>query len=151
MARTRERDVNQLVEQIAEAEIAEAAALERLDTRAQNRWADHRHKAIQELLARGELGRAALEKMLHHELPLVRLSAATNVFEWAPDRAVPVLEELLTWAYVQKDSKHPGLRPMVASTVLGDAKVLLARHYGVRLREVVRLVLGIEEDPRPWT
>jgi hypothetical protein len=113
--------------------------------------ADRRHKAIQELLARGEPGRAALEELLHHELPLVRLAAATNVFGWAPRRAVPVLEELLAWAYAQKDSKRPGLRPLIAVVIMSDAEFLLSQHYGIRLRDVVRQVLGTEEVTRPWT
>lgn len=92
MTRTREPGVDQLVEQIVQATTAEAGTLERQEMRAQNRLADRRHKAIQELLSRGETGRAALEGLLHHELPLVRLAAATSVFEWASDRAVPVLE-----------------------------------------------------------
>lgn len=150
MKQVRGPAVCNLVERLVQAEAAAAEAYARQDMKAQNRWADRRHEAVQELLARGEPGRAALEELLQHELPLVRLAAATNVFDWAPDRAASVLEELLAWAYVQKDSKHPGLRPMVASTVLGDVKILLARHYGIRPREVVRRVLGIEEDPRPW-
>jgi hypothetical protein len=34
---------------------------------------------------------------------------------------------------------------------MSDAEFLLSQHYGIRLREVVPRVLGIEEGPRPWT
>jgi hypothetical protein len=91
MTQDRNLSIEQLIDQIVEAEIASAEALERQGTKAQNRWADRRHMAIRELLSRGEPGRVALEGLLHHELPMVRLAAATNVFEWDPDRAVPVL------------------------------------------------------------
>lgn len=151
MTQDRNLSIEQLIDHIVEAEIASAEALECQDTKAQNRWADRRHIAIRELLSRGVPGRVALEGLLHHELPLVRLAAATNVFEWDPDGAVSVLEELLAWAYAQKDSKRPGLRPLTAVVVMSDAEFLLSQHYGIRLRDVVPRVLGIEEDPRPWT
>jgi hypothetical protein len=142
MTRTRASSVDQLVERIVQAEIAEAAALERLDTRAQNRCADRLDAAIRELLSQGEAGRTTLEKLLQHERPMIRLAAASKVLEWDPDRAVPIFEQLLAWAFLQQEEKRPGVRPMVASFVLHNAKYFLAQHYGIQLREVVPHVLS---------
>jgi hypothetical protein len=139
MTRTRASGVEQLVEELVRAEAEAAQAYARQDMKSQNIWADRREAAIQKLLSMGPTGRAALENLLYHDLPVVRGVAATHVRKWAPEKAVPVLEALLAWADAQKGAD--GLRPPIAGLVLFSAKVLLAQHYGIGIQDVVPCIL----------
>jgi hypothetical protein len=140
MKQVRGPAVRNLVERLVQAEAAAAEAYARQDMKAQNRWADRREAAIRELLSSGPAGQAALEELLHHDLPVVRGVAAAHVLKWAPEKAVPVLEALVAWGHLQKGAD--GLRPPIAGLVLFSAKVLLSQYYGIRVREVVPRVLG---------
>src|SRR5688500_6072957 len=65
---------------------------------AHNRWWRRADRTARKLIDRGENGKGAVEALLGHEEPIVRLGAASYVLKWAPDRAIPVLEDLLIWA-----------------------------------------------------
>jgi hypothetical protein len=136
-----EVSVEQLVQRLVEAEIAETAALDRQDMKAQNRWFDRSAAVITELLSKGEAGKAALEELLNHELPMVRMVAAASVLKWVPERALPVIEELVAWSH----GHAAGHRSPVVSHISLGAGGLLALHYGIDINEVVPRVLGIEE------
>lgn len=138
-----ERRIGQLVERLVQAELAEAAAVERLDMKAQNRWFDRATAVVQAILSEGETGKTALERLLDHELPMVRVTAAANVLKWAPERALPVLEEVMARAYWERDAR--GRRPAAAGHVLLNAEGLLALHYDIDINDVLPRVLGVEE------
>jgi hypothetical protein len=108
-----------------------------------NRWFDRSAALIQEILSEGESGKAALEGLLNYNLPMVRATAAANVLRWAPEHAIPVLNELLAWAYSERDPA--GRRPVIAGFVLLDVEGLLAVHYGIDINDVLPRALGVEE------
>lgn len=54
---------------------------------------DRLHGLAKSLRATPE-GRAGLESLMGHALPGVRLLASTECLAWAPDAAIPVLEEI---------------------------------------------------------
>jgi hypothetical protein len=135
--------IDQLLKRLIEAKIGEAAALEREDMRAQNRWADRREAVIRDILSYGDEGRAALEGLLNHERPMIRLVAAAHVLKWSPERAIPMINELLAWSHAERDVA--GRRPPIASFVSRNAQALLSLHYDIDINDVLPRVLGVEE------
>jgi HEAT repeat protein len=108
------------------------------DIPAHNRWMRRGDRAAQKLIDRGENGKDALEALLGHEEPSVRLGAASYVLKWAPDRAIPVLEDLLIWAKQDRSRDIFGEPFLVIQNVHG----LLAQHYGISFRDVDARVFG---------
>ena len=99
---------------------------------AHNRWFRRSDRAAQKLIERGENGKGTLEALLGHAEPIVRLAAASYVLKWAPDRAIPVLEDLLIWAKRDRSRDIFGEAFQVIHNVHG----LLAQHYGISFRDV---------------
>jgi hypothetical protein len=118
----------------------ESRAFELADTQAQNRASDRRDALIDELVGLGASGRDKMEALMSHELPLARASAAATVMRWAPERAVPVLEDLLRWAIAERGDR--GQRSRTAAMILFDCKVLLSQHHRIQMHEVVPKVVG---------
>ncbi len=132
-----------LVDRLIQLKAAEGEAIEKLDTGDQNKCARQREKVIAQILDRGAEGRAAFEALLGHEMPLVRLSGAARVFDWAPELALPVLRELLSWSYNVRTAD--GRRPAVAGHILTTTEMILAEYHGISVIDVVERELGI-----PW-
>jgi len=89
-----ESHIRTLVDRLIESQKLEIAAREREDTRAGNRQVDKISAALRELV-QSPSGREALEHLLTHEIPEVRLQAAGEVMAWAPRKAIPVLGRLI--------------------------------------------------------
>ena len=102
------------------------------DIPAHNRWMRRADRAARKLIERGEKGKDALEALLGHEEPSVRLGAASFVLKWAPSRAIPVLEDLLIWAKRDRSGDIFGESLPVIQNVHG----LLALHYGISVLDV---------------
>ncbi len=113
---------------------------------AHNRWFRRSDRAAQKLIERGENGKATLEALLGHAEPIVRLAAASYVLKWAPDRAIPVLEDLLIWAKRDRSRNIFGEAFQVIQNVHG----LLAEHYDISFLDVDARVFGSRGLPLPW-
>jgi hypothetical protein len=116
------------------------------DIPAHNRWFRRSDRAAQKLIDRGENGKGTLEALLGHAQPIVRLAAASYVLKWAPDRAIPVLEDLLIWAKRDRSGDIFGEALQVILNVHG----LLAKHYGISVLDVDARVFGARGLPLPW-
>jgi hypothetical protein len=113
---------------------------------AHNRWFRRADRAVRKLIDGGENGKGAVEALLGHEEPSVRLGAASYVLDWAPSRAVPILEDLLIWAKRDRSGDIFG----EALQVIMDVHVLLAQHYGISVLDVDARVFGSRGLPLPW-
>ncbi len=118
----------------------EVRAFELADTPAQNRASDRRDALVDELVGLGASGRDKMEALMSHDLPLAQATAAATVMRWAPERAVPVLEDLLRWAIAERGAH--GRRSRTAAMILFDCKVLLSQHHRIQIHEVVPQVVG---------
>jgi hypothetical protein len=85
--------IQSLVDRLVRHQELEIAAREREDTRAGNQQVRHIGAALDALEA-SAAGRAALERLMRHDLPEIRLRAASCVMRWSPDTAIPVLGQL---------------------------------------------------------
>ena len=63
------------------------------DAKRANRLFDQHHEVAKRLRG-AEEGRSGIQALLAHSQDGVRLLAATDTLAWAPDAAVPVLEQL---------------------------------------------------------
>ncbi len=111
-----------------------------------NRWFRRSDRAARKLIDRGENGKDAVEALLGHAEPSVRLGAASYVLEWAPGRAIPVLEDLLIWAKRDRSGDIFG----EALQVILDVHGLLAKHYNINVLDVDARVFGGRGLPLPW-
>ena len=110
---------------------------------AHNRWFRRSDRAARKLIDRGENGKDAVEALLGHEEPSVRLGAASYVLDWAPARAIPVLEDLLIWAKRDRSGDIFGEALQVILNVHG----LLAQHYGISVLDVDAHVSATRDIP----
>jgi hypothetical protein len=85
--------IQSLVDRLVRHQELEIAAREREDTRAGNQQVRHIGAALDALEA-SAAGRAALERLMGHDLPEVRMRAARRVMRWSPNPAIPVLGQL---------------------------------------------------------
>lgn len=118
-----EAPVDELVGALMKHQALEIAACEREDVTAANRQTD-KLSAILDQLAGTPVGRLALEALLTHEMPEVRLRAAGAVMAWAPEMAIPVLGRLVA-DWKPKDPRR-GYVP-----VRTEAKGWLYDYFGV--------------------
>jgi len=72
----------------------EQAAMRRRDIPAANRHVEQITRALR-TLSGSPLGRQRLEGLLDHPDPSTRGRAASEIIQWVPERAVPVLAKLL--------------------------------------------------------
>lgn len=118
-----EAPVDELVGALMKHQALEITACEREDVAAANRQTD-KLSAVLDQLAGTPAGRFALEALLTHEVPEVRLRAAGAAMAWAPEKAIPVLGSLVAdWR--PKDPR----RGYVA--VRTEAKGWLYDYFGV--------------------
>jgi hypothetical protein len=78
-----------------------------------------------EILIKSAKGRLALETLMSHSEPFVRLRAAQYVRRWAPDLAIPVLGRMLLDEY-EDISVEESLEMIIG------AKDSLYLHFGIR-------------------
>ena len=125
-------EIDKLGQEFVTAMIAGRDAYGAGNVPAHNRWWRRADRAAQKLIERGENGKDAVEALLGHEEPIVRLGAASHVLKWAPGRAIPVLEDLLIWANRDRSGDIFGEALQVVLNVHG----LLAQHYGISVLDV---------------
>jgi hypothetical protein len=112
---------------------------------AHNRWWRRADRTARKLIDRGENGKGAMEALLGHAEPIVRLGPASYVLKWAPSRAIPVLEDLLIWAKRDRSGDLFGEALQVIQNVHG----LLAQQYGISVLDVDARVFGSRGLPLP--
>lgn len=116
--------VQKLAADFIRSEKLEIAAHAREDIATANRHAGKAF-ATRRTLAESTLGRRALEELMTHDLPEIRLGAAISVMAWDSEAAIPVLGQLVaTW--------KPGDAQKGYVAVSTDAKLALYDHFGVR-------------------
>lgn len=119
-----ENSIQKLVADFVRSEKLEIAAHARDDVTTANRHAGKAF-ATRRTLAESTLGRQALEELMAHEIPEIRLGAAISVMTWDSEAAIPVLGQLVaTWMPSDPQKGH-----VAVST---DAKLALYDHFGVR-------------------
>jgi hypothetical protein len=118
-----ETSVDELVGMLVKHQALEIAACEREDIVGANRHVD-KLSAILDQLARTVAGRQALEGLMSHEMPEIRLRAAGAAMAWAPEMAIPVLGRLVA-DWQPKDPR----RGYVA--VRTEAKGWLYDYFGI--------------------
>lgn len=133
----------ELAHEFVDAVIAGRDAFRRGDVPAHNRCRRREDRIAQAIIHRGQEGQAALEALLTHTVPSVRLAAASNVLKWGPSKAVPVLEDLLLWAKQDRSGDIFGEGLQVLHNVHG----LLAQHYGINALDIDSYVLA-KRGPR---
>lgn len=92
--KTSELPVGELVERFVKAQVRNQEAVREQNVPAANRQVDITMQTAEVLMNSAE-GRYALEKLMGHGEPFVRLRAAKFVRRWAPDLAIPVLGRML--------------------------------------------------------
>ena len=143
--RATEYSLDDLISQFVDYTRREIAAWEADSTPAVNRNVRQIGQRL-DLLKSTTEGRIALEDLIYHELPEVRLRAARVVLAWAPDKAIPVLGRLV--AEWKPANPKKGYIP-----VAFDAGVSLYEHWGIRSYNRDDLIeplarYGIELAPR---
>ncbi len=83
-----------LIEAYAAAAIAQQEALEKANSQTANKHYKMRASIYRELRSRGSEAQSHFLNLLKHTHVCVRGSAASNALEFAPDKAIPILEEL---------------------------------------------------------
>lgn len=134
------------VESLLENQLLWEAAIRKPDIPTANKYA-LRMTHIVRALRETEDGRLALEKLLRHSKPNIRLWAAGSVAEWNPDAAVPVLAKLLHEPLEKEASAQEGVGIVI------DAQGYLAHCFGLHpadLRELpgrlADMGIGLPED-----
>ncbi len=128
--------ISQLADKFVADRLGALAAYREQDIPRHNRWHDRARAAADELLSRGEAGRAEIEKLTRHASPSVRVAAASYVLKWSPNEAVPVLEKILLWA---DEDRTEGL--FGESLHVGQgASGLLSLHYRLNILDVRNFV-----------
>lgn len=122
--RATEYPLGDLISQLVDYTQREIAAWAADSTQSVNRNVLQIRRRLELLKATTE-GRAALEELMEHEWPEVRLRAARAVLKWAPDKAIPVLGRLV--AEWRPANPKKGYVP-----VAFDAGVSLYEHWGIR-------------------
>ena len=89
-----ELSTRKLCEWLVELCVRQHVAAKRLDTATYNQIHDWIYGITQDLLARGDEGRAVFRSLLVHEDANVRLKSAAACLRFAPDLGIPVLENL---------------------------------------------------------
>lgn len=118
-----DRSVDELVNLLIDFTRREIDAAAAENTPAVNRNAAQVAKWLQ-MLKSTPKGRAALEALMVHPLPEIRLRAANAAMSWAPDQAIPVLGLLVRdWRPVDP---RKGYIP-----VAFDASVSLFKHFNL--------------------
>jgi hypothetical protein len=139
-------DIERLVERLLRYQQLEIAAMEREDVSAGNRHFDKLHSALTQL-AKTSSGRDALEHLLDHDTPEVRLRAAGQIMAWAPNKAIPVLGHLIAeWRPKDRNKGYVAVRT--------EAKGWLYDHFGIKDFDQNKLIeplkaYGIELRRRP--
>lgn len=103
------------------------AAVCRLDPAAANRHLA-KAKAAAETLAATPEGRAEIEKLLAHPVVHIRLSAAEEMADWAPETAIPIFGRLLDADLIAMGVGSPDER----LDIRDRAKSWLYRYFDVR-------------------
>jgi hypothetical protein len=87
------------------------------------------HKKVLEALTAienaGSPGRDALERLMEHDIPQVRLWAAGRVIDWDPDRAIPVLARLIVEILPTESA------PVERMSIRGTASSHLEKFFGI--------------------
>lgn len=134
-----------LVDELVEYQMREIAAWAADDTNAVNRNVAQIIKRL-DLLKGTRDGRTALEDLMSHELPEVRLTAAGAVLAWAPEKAIPVLGRIVA-------ERRPPSPDKPRQPIAFDAAISLYEHWGIRSYNRDDLIeplarYGIELEPR---
>lgn len=116
--------VEDLVERFVKAQVKNQDAVREQNIPAANRQVDITMRTAEVLMKSAE-GRRALENLMVHSEPFVRLRAAKYVRRWAPDLAIPVLGRMLIDEY-EDISIEEGLEMIIG------AKDSLYLHFGIR-------------------
>lgn len=139
-------DVKVLVARLIKHQKLQIAAMEHEDVLAGNRHFDKLYSALIQL-AETSPGRDALERLMEHEMPEVRLRAAGQTMTWAPERAIPVLGRLI--AEWRPSDRHKGY-----VSVRTEAKGWLYGHFGIKDFDQNKLIgplrkYGVDLPPIP--
>ena len=100
------------------------AAMRRRDIPAANRHIDKITEAL-DMLSASRGGRSRLEQLVEHPDPSTRGRAASEVIEWAPEQAVPVLAKLL---YEPQDPDAVAFEKVGVSL---EARTALTEYFGL--------------------
>ena len=101
----------------------EIRALRAEDARAYNRLYDRIWNTLEAIILSGDDGKRAVEALLNHDEPLIRLRSCQHVIQWNPDLAVPVLGKL---AARQGNFSKSGFE---AFSIVCDSQVILSFHF----------------------
>ena len=126
------RSLKELAELFVNGHLAALEAYRAKDIPMHNRWFMRASAAADALLARGKQGRDALDGLLRHPSPTVRLNAAAYVLDWAPNEAIPVIEKVMLWADDDRTERLFGESMNVGMS----AETLLAEHYNLDILDV---------------
>lgn len=114
-----------LVARYVQLEELRRLAIRRDDIPAANRHYDRTVPILRELVSRNPDGRRAIEALLAHPSPFVRLGAACKVLIWAPAMALPVLARLAL-------NPGSGFSAEERGSVALSAEGMLYKHFGIR-------------------
>lgn len=120
-----DKPTDALIAKLVEYDELRGLALRRNDIPAANRHFDRATPILKELASRNPEGRDALEGLLAHASPFVRLDAAFRVLAWAPASAIPVLARLALNPGSNYSHEERG-------SVITSAKEILYHHFGIR-------------------
>ncbi|MBO6725700.1 MAG: hypothetical protein JJ911_08585 [Rhizobiaceae bacterium] len=119
-----ELPVEDLVGRFVKAQMKNQYAVREQNIPVANRQVDITMRTA-EILIKSAKGRLALETLMSHSEPFVRLRAAQYVRRWAPDLAIPVLGRMLLDEY-EDISVEESLEMIIG------AKDSLYLHFGIR-------------------
>lgn len=119
-----ELPVEDLVGRFVKAQVKNQDAVREQNIPVANRQVDITMRTAEILITSAE-GRRALETLMSHSEPFVRLRAAQYVRRWAPDLAIPVLGRMLLDEY-EDISVEESLEMIIG------AKDSLYLHFGIR-------------------
>jgi len=142
-----ESSVAKLVEILIRNQQKQALAIRRDDTPTANRYMRKVNQAREMLAQKGSEGRSALEELMRHPMPQVRLDGAISIMQWAPELAIPILGRLIV------DTGYEDMSAGERIEIRHDAKLCLYDHFGIRNFDQDKLIeplkaYGIDLPPR---
>jgi hypothetical protein len=113
MTMTTINDVEKIIENYVHSAYAYGNAMENGDYNTANTFFDKNKQAFERLIRFGSRGCRPLYRLLNHQNPHVRISAATHLLATYTEESLAVLEEL---------ADDPGFQGLTAKMVLADFK-----------------------------
>lgn len=136
--KTTDQDIQNKIDDLLREQARWEAAMRGSDALATDNAAERGDKIL-DTLAGTEAGKIALEELLSCSSPGLRLGVAATVRRWNPEKAVPVLAQLM------HEALDPNVAPWEDAGIRMNARIVLMDQFGLRLDDTIALAGKLAE------